>query len=76
MANRAKRFNLNGARTIINLALPEQTINSKFLEEKYPYWSKTPLEKIADAKPKTVIGHDNGILTVAKEVVSPNQMDQ
>jgi hypothetical protein len=41
------------------------------LEEKHPYWSKTPLEKIADAKPKIVIGQDNGILTVTKEMVSP-----
>jgi hypothetical protein len=49
-----------------NLALPEPTINAKFLEEKYPYLSKTLLEKIADAKPKILIGQDNGILTVAR----------
>jgi hypothetical protein len=28
----ANWFNVNGARTINNLALPEQTINAKFLE--------------------------------------------
>jgi hypothetical protein len=37
------------------------------LEEKYPYLSK----KIADGMPKILIGQDNGILTVASEVVSP-----
>jgi hypothetical protein len=44
----AKWFNVNGARTRNNLALPEQTINAKFLEENYPYLSKTLLEKIAN----------------------------
>jgi hypothetical protein len=68
-ANGAKWFNMNGARTITNLLLPEQTINAKFLEEKY--LSKTLLEKIAGAKPKILIGQDNGILTVAREKVSP-----
>jgi hypothetical protein len=43
LANGAKWFNVNGARTINNLALPEKTINAKFLEEKYPYLLKTQL---------------------------------
>jgi hypothetical protein len=46
LANGAKWFNVNGARTINSLALPEHTINAKFLEEKYPYLSNTLLEKI------------------------------
>jgi hypothetical protein len=71
MANGAKWFNANEARTINNLALLNQTINAIFLEENYPYLSKTLLEKIADTKPKILIGQDNGILTVAREVVSP-----
>jgi hypothetical protein len=70
MANGAKWFNVNGARTIINLAFLEQTINAKFLEEKYPYLSKTLLEKIADAESKILIGQDNGILTVTRKVMS------
>jgi hypothetical protein len=34
MANGAEWFNVNGARTINNLALPKKTINTKFLEER------------------------------------------
>jgi hypothetical protein len=60
-------FASHGTRTINNLALPEQMINAKFLEEKHPYLSKTLLKKIADAKPKILIGKDNGILTVARD---------
>jgi hypothetical protein len=71
MANGAKWFNVNGPRTINNLVLPEQTINAKFLEEKLTYLSKILLEKICDAKPKILIGQDNGILTVTREMVSP-----
>jgi hypothetical protein len=37
------------------------------LEEKYPYLSKTLLEKIVEI----LIGQDNDILTVAREMVSP-----
>jgi hypothetical protein len=50
------------------LALPEQTINAKFLEEKYPYLSRTLLEKNGDAKPKILIGQDNGILTIKQNL--------
>jgi hypothetical protein len=75
MANGTKWFNVNGARTINNLALPEKTINAKFMKVKYPYLSKTLLEKIADAKPKILIGQDNGNLTVAREVVCLDQME-
>jgi hypothetical protein len=71
LANGAKWFNVNGARTINNLALLVFGSFWKFLEEKYPYLSKTLLGKIADAKPKILIGQDNGILTVAREMLSP-----
>jgi hypothetical protein len=35
------------------------------------FLKKTLLEKINDAMPKILIGQDKGILTVAREVMSP-----
>jgi hypothetical protein len=59
---------VNGAKTINNLVLPEQTINAKFLEEKLAYLSKTLLETIGDASPKILIGQDNGISTLKQNL--------
>lgn len=65
----AKMFKLNNARTIKNLSLPIQTIDVQKVNEKWPYLKNVSFESMTNAKPMVLIGQDNILLTVPRQVI-------
>ncbi|XP_058122612.1 uncharacterized protein LOC131293502 [Anopheles ziemanni] len=57
-----KEYSLQGARTVKNLKLPTQTIDSAYLLEKYPHLQGIKLMTFHNARPTVLIGLNNAHL--------------
>ena len=70
-----KRFRIKDARTVTNLALPLQTLNSELLKKKFEYLQEVPFAEYGSAIPRILIGVDQSKLGVTSETKEGGWME-
>ncbi|KAG5864164.1 hypothetical protein JTB14_019901 [Gonioctena quinquepunctata] len=62
-------FHIQNVRTMKNLDLPLESVDSKFISEKWEYLSPFQIHFYKNAKPKILLGQDNIDLIIARELI-------
>ncbi|XP_037024126.1 uncharacterized protein LOC119066014 [Bradysia coprophila] len=71
--NGAKTYSLIGAQTAKKLCLVQQTINREKLIAQWPYLRDVEFESFTDVRPEILIGENNCLLTVTRQLLHDTQ---